>query len=160
MNMVELHIRVNEREHTLLIDPRSRLLDVLRNDLDLTGTKEGCGEGECGACTVIVNGKAVDSCLMLAMQAHGSDILTIEGLAKNGVLNSIQQAFIDEGAVQCGFCTPGFIMSTYALLVSNPSPTHEEIYSALDGNVCRCTGHTSIIRAVERAAKALRTERE
>jgi len=160
MEKIELSFRVNGIERTVCVDPRARLLDVLREDLNLTGTKEGCGEGECGACTVILNGKAVDSCLLLAIQAENADVLTIEGLSDQGALHPIQKAFIDEGAVQCGFCTPGFIMSTYALLSSNRRPSREEIRESLEGNLCRCTGHMSIIRAVERAAAVLREEKD
>ncbi|MEA3355957.1 MAG: (2Fe-2S)-binding protein [Candidatus Bipolaricaulota bacterium] len=133
-----------------------RLLDLLRNDLHLTGTKEGCGEGECGACTVLIDGKAVNSCLVLAPQVDGKEVLTIEGLAAGDALHPIQRAFVEKGAVQCGFCTPGFIMSTYALLRQNPSPSDEEIKSALEGNLCRCTGYTKILEAVHYAAKLMR----
>ena len=133
-----------------------RLLDLLRNGLHLTGTKEGCGEGECGACTVLIDGRAVNSCLVLAPQVDGKEVLTIEGLASEDALHPIQRAFVEKGAVQCGFCTPGFIMSTYALLKQNPTPSDEEIKSALEGNLCRCTGYTKILEAVHYAAELMR----
>lgn len=150
---------VNGRQVERETNAETRLLDLLREDLHLTGTKEGCGEGECGACTVLLDGRAVNSCLVLAPQVDGKEVLTIEGLAKGGKLHPIQQAFVEKGAVQCGFCTPGFIMSTYALLEENPSPNDEEILSALEGNLCRCTGYTKIIEAVRYAAKLMREER-
>jgi len=158
---------VNGRQVERETNAETRLLDLLREGLHLTGTKEGCGEGECGACTVLLDGRAVNSCLVLGTQADGKEVLTIEGLAplsksnqaKGGKLHPIQQAFVEKGAVQCGFCTPGFIMSTYALLEENPSPNDEEILSALEGNLCRCTGYTKIIEAVRYAAKLMREER-
>ena len=125
-----------------------RLLDILREDFQLTGTKEGCSIGECGACTVLMNNKAVNSCLVLAGQVNGSEILTIEGVAKNG-LHKLQENFLREGAVQCGFCTPGVIMSSYALLLENSNPTEEEIKEAIAGNLCRCTGYKQIIKAIK-----------
>ncbi len=138
------------------VDAETRLLDFLRVDLQLTGTKEGCGEGECGACTVLVDGLPVNSCLVLTAQADGAEILTIEGLARGDDLHPIQQAFVESGGVQCGFCTPGFIMATHALLQENPDPTDEEIRAALEGNLCRCTGYEKIVEAVRLAAKRLR----
>lgn len=131
------------------------LLEFLRKGLGLTGTKEGCGEGECGACIVLVNGKPVNSCLYMAVQAGGKEILTIEGVGGKGELHPLQKAFIEEGAVQCGFCTPGFIMTGIALLKKNPSPSREEIAEALSGNICRCTGYDKIFKAVEKAASRL-----
>ena len=144
---------LNQRKVSLDVNPEKRLLDLLREDLHLTGTKEGCGEGECGACTVIINGEAVHSCLVLACQIEGKEILTIEGLEENGELSKIQQIFVEETAIQCGYCTTGMIMSTKALLMHNPNPTVEEIRTALSGNICRCSGYSQIIRAVQRSAK-------
>ncbi len=137
------------------VKPYETLLDVLRNKLFLTGPKEGCGNGECGACTVLLNGKPVNSCLVLAPEAHGAEILTVEGLAKDGRLHPIQEAFIEENAFQCGFCTPGFIISTKALLDRKPSPEKEDIVEALAGNLCRCTGYLSILKAVKKAAEKM-----
>lgn len=128
-----------------------RLLDVLREVLGLTGTKEGCGEGECGACTVLVDGKPVDSCLVLIGQVQGRAITTIEGLSNGKELHPLQQAFIDEGAIQCGYCTPGMILAAKALLDSNPNPGEEEIRRSISGNLCRCTGYQKIIKAVQAA---------
>jgi len=148
---------VNGRPVEREIDAEARLLDVLREGLHLTGTKEGCGEGECGACTVLLDGAAVNSCLVLAAQADGKEIVTIEGLAGPGDdLHPIQAAFVEAGGVQCGFCTPGFIMSTVALLTANPDPTDEEIRTALEGNLCRCTGYEKILDAVRLAADRMR----
>ena len=140
---------VNGKEVTLKVGPKERLLDTLREQLKLTGTKEGCSVGECGACTVILDGKAVSSCLILTGQISGSEVLTIEGLETDGKLDPLQQAFIDHQAVQCGFCTPGMLMSAKALLIHNPHPSREEIKTALEGNLCRCTGYEQIIEAVE-----------
>jgi len=128
--------------------PTRRLIDILREDLQLKGTKEGCGEGECGACTVIMDGKAVDSCLLLACQLEGSEIITIEGLAKEGELDELQEAFVSHGAIQCGYCTPGMVMATKALLMENPVPTEAEIRNAIAGNICRCSGYSQIVSAV------------
>lgn len=143
---------LNGQETCLEIEPDWRLIDLLRDKLGLTGSKEGCGEGECGACTVIMDGKAVHSCLVLALQIRGREIITIEGLAKNGELDQIQSAFIKNGAVQCGYCTPGMIMSAKALLMQNPHPTNEQIRIAIAGNICRCTGYSKIIAAIGEAA--------
>ncbi len=131
------------------IDSDLRLIDFLRENLQLTGVKEGCGEGECGACTILLNGEAVNSCLMLAVQVEGAELVTVEGLAENGELCRLQQAFIDNGAVQCGFCTPGMILSAKALLDKNPHPTEEEIRRAISGNLCRCTGYQAIVDAIQ-----------
>lgn len=143
-----INLKVNGINYKLDIDPAKRLLDILREDLELTGTKEGCSEGECGACTVIMNGKAVNSCMMLGIQARDKEILTIEYLEKDGELDQLQKSFIKKGAVQCGFCTPGMLMSCKALLMKNPNPTSEDIKRAIEGNLCRCTGYTKIIEAV------------
>lgn len=155
---MELEFKVNDKAYSLEVDPESRLLDVLREELGLTGAKEGCGEGECGACTVIMDDLAVNSCLVLASQARGKEILTVEGLAANGELDRMQQAFIDNGAIQCGFCTPGMLMSAKALLLREPNPTEEEIRTALAGNLCRCTGYVNIVNAVKDVASGEETE--
>ena len=152
---MKIRLTVNGRQHECEVDAQTRLLDLLREDLALTGTKEGCGEGECGACTVLIDGRAVNSCLVLAVQADGKTVLTIEGLADGEALHPIQQAFVELGGVQCGFCTPGFIMSTVALLQENPSPSDDEVLTALEGNLCRCTGYTKIVEAVRHAARLL-----
>jgi carbon-monoxide dehydrogenase small subunit len=155
---MRIRFRLNGREVEMEANPDTRLLDVLRESLHLTGTKEGCGEGECGACTVLVDGDPVNSCLVLAPQVDGCDILTIEGLANGAQLHPIQQAFVEAGAVQCGFCTPGFLLATLALLRANPEPTDEEILTALEGNLCRCTGYSKILSAVHLAAQRLAAE--
>lgn len=134
-------------------EPKETLLQILRERFNMTGTKESCGKGECGACTVIMDGQAVNSCLILAGQLEGREIITIEGLAQEGELDPLQDAFIQEGAVQCGYCTPGMIMSAKALLMKNPDPSETEIRRALAGNLCRCTGYTKIVKAVQRAAR-------
>jgi carbon-monoxide dehydrogenase small subunit len=131
------------------------LLDFLREDLGLTGTKRGCGEGDCGACTVLINGLPVTSCMMLAAQAHGKEVFTVEGLAKGGKLHPIQEAFLEAGAVQCGFCTPGMLLAAKALLDVNPNPTKAEILAQLAGNLCRCTGYAKIVEAVALAARKM-----
>jgi len=139
------------------VEAHQILLEVLRGQLGHTGTKEGCGQGECGACTVIVDGQAVNSCLYPALEIEGKNVLTIEGLrGPKNRLSPIQQAFVEEGAIQCGFCTPGMIMSTRALLDSNPNPSEEDIRQALQGNLCRCTGYVQILEAVKRAAALLK----
>jgi carbon-monoxide dehydrogenase small subunit len=140
---------VNGQVFDKTIEDDMSLLSFLRNELGLTGTKEGCGEGDCGACTVIVDGKTVNSCLFPAPLADGSDILTIEGLEKNGELSRIQESFISHGAIQCGFCSPGMIMSVYCLLQNNPKPTEDEIRRAISGNLCRCTGYQQIVDSVD-----------
>ena len=155
----ELHITVNGDAHHLLVDTGRTLLDVIREDIGLTGTKNGCGAGECGACTVLLDNEPVNSCLVLAHEAEGRDVLTIEGLAVGGVLHPIQEAFVSQGAIQCGYCTPGMVMSTKALLDRNPDPTREEILRGLRGNLCRCTGYVKIVEAVE-VAKCLLAEGE
>ena len=153
---MKLSFYVNSRSVQLETDPDRRLLDILREDLGLTGTKEGCGEGECGACTVLLDGEAVHSCLTLAIQLEGRSVVTIEGLSETGELDILQKAFVEEIAIQCGFCTTGMIMSAKALLLKNPTPTQEEIRVALSGNICRCSSYVQIVRAVDRAARELR----
>ncbi len=146
---------VNGASYVLDVPGHATLLEVLRDDLGLTGTKEGCSEGECGACTVLVDGQAVDSCLVMALAAGGAEIDTVEGLAApDGTLSPLQRAFVEAGGVQCGFCTPGFLMTLTAMLRENPDPTEEEIRSAVAGNICRCTGYTQIVQAVRLAARA------
>ncbi len=147
---------VNDEPVELYVDANRTMLNVLREDLCLTGSKEGCGAGECGACTVIVDGLPVNACLVLAPELDGMHITTIEGLAKDGQLSVLQQSFIDHTALQCGFCTPGFIMSGTALLMENPDPSREEIVRAISGNLCRCTGYVRIIEAIEDAAKRMK----
>jgi carbon-monoxide dehydrogenase small subunit len=151
-----IQITVNEEEYDLLVHPNKTLLDLLRYDLGLTGTKEGCDEGDCGACTVIVNGKVVTACLVLAVEMDGATITTIEGLHKGDALHPIQQAFVDSGAVQCGFCTPGMILTTKALLDEIPNPSEEDIKHYLEGNLCRCTGYTKILDAVNIAIQQIK----
>ncbi len=152
----QIQITVNEAEYDLLVHPNKTLLDLLRYDLGLTGTKEGCDEGDCGACTVIVNTKVMTSCLVLAVEVDGAAITTIEGLHKGDELHPIQQAFVDSGAVQCGFCTPGMILTTKALLDEIPDPSEDEIKHYLEGNLCRCTGYTKILDAVNIAVKQMK----
>lgn len=146
---IKVEFILNGKKTIIKTASNKRLLDLLREDLNLTGTKEGCSIGECGACTVIMNGKAVNSCLILAPEIDGSEIITIEGLAQNSPLHPLQENFIKHGAVQCGFCTPGMILSSYALLKATPNPTEEEIKEAIAGNLCRCTGYKQIIEAVK-----------
>jgi len=148
-----LKLKVNGREYEKAVSPGRTLVEFLREDLELTGTKQGCGVGECGTCTVLVNGEPVNSCLMLALEAEGKDITTIEGLQEGAELHPVQKAFIEKGAVQCGFCSPGMILSSKALLEKNPHPSVTEIRSALAGNLCRCTGYQKIIEAVSAAAE-------
>ena len=149
---IAITLNVNGRDYALEVRPNEILLNVLRDRLALMGTKYGCGIGECGACTVLLDGRAILSCQTLAFTADGKKITTIEGLEQNGSLDPLQQAFIDEGAVQCGYCTPGMILSARALLDVKTNPTTEEIKQAIRGNLCRCTGYTNIIRAVKSAA--------
>jgi len=143
---------VNGEPHDVVVEPRMTLLDVLRDNLGLTGAKKGCSLGNCGSCTVLIDGKPVLSCLLLAIEAQGKDIVTIEGLAKNGQLHPLQQAFIDYSAFQCGFCAPGMILSAEALLDDNPQPTEEEVKEAISGNLCRCTGYIEIVEAILKVA--------
>jgi glyceraldehyde dehydrogenase small subunit len=149
----ELKFKVNGQPYDLFVKPKSLLSDVLRNDLGLTGTKRGCNSSSCGACTVMLNGMSVKSCSVLALQANGAEVVTVEGLAKGNKLSPIQRAFLDHGSFQCGFCTPGMLMSSTALLTENPKPTKEEIKEGIDGNICRCTGYNSIIRAITAVVK-------
>jgi carbon-monoxide dehydrogenase small subunit len=151
MNKRSVAFQVNGADVELLVEPRETLLQVLREKLGLTGTKQGCDLGDCGACTVVIDGQPALACLTLAIEMEGKKILTIEGLSSNGKLNPLQQAFMDEGAVQCGYCTPGMIMSATALLNQNPHPTEEEVRRGMAGNLCRCTGYTKIIKAVLKA---------
>jgi len=150
--MMDIKLVVNNKSHILTIDPSERLLDVLRNRLGLIGTKEGCGEGECGACTVILDGKTVNACLVLAAQADGSVITTIEGVGNRRRPHPVQKAFVEVGAVQCGFCTPGMVLSAKNLLDKKSQPSDAEIAVAMSGNLCRCTGYDKILRAVKRAS--------
>jgi len=150
----------NNEQRDLEIDPSLRAIDLLRDILGLTGTKEGCGKGECGACTILVNGKPVSSCIMLAAKLDGTRVETIEGVkGKDEELHPLQQAFLEEGAVQCGFCTPGMILSSKALLEEKSKPTEEEIQEALSGNFCRCTGYGKILKAVKKAGQLLEEKR-
>ncbi|MFA5523836.1 MAG: (2Fe-2S)-binding protein [Tissierellales bacterium] len=153
--MKKIELKVNGKIHSIDIEEDMRLIDVLRDKLGLLGTKEGCGEGECGACTIIMDGETVASCLVMAFQAEGKEILTIEGLGDEENLDPIQQAFLDEGAVQCGFCIPGMVLSAKALLDKKESPNRDEIKEAISGNLCRCTGYHKIVNAVEKAANDL-----
>ncbi|MBQ3107985.1 MAG: (2Fe-2S)-binding protein [Clostridia bacterium] len=155
--MAELHTTINGEAIVVDVDPSLSLAQFLREKLYLTGTKIGCGKGECGACTVIMNGKAVTSCIIPILRAEGAEITTIEGLADGAKLHPLQESFIEQGAIQCGFCTPGMIMSAKALLDSNPNPTQLEVREALGGNICRCTGYVNIENAVFDAAEKMRT---
>ncbi len=154
--MKDIRITVNGKPYGLSVRPHATLLEVIREDLGLTGTKEGCGVGECGACTVIMNGKTVNGCLVLAPEADGKEIVTIEGLAQADRLDPVQEAFFEIGGLQCGFCTPGMIMSTKALLAETPEPTDQEIRKGLEGNFCRCTGYTKIFESVREASRKTR----
>src|SRR5580692_301326 len=142
--MAQIHFTINGQSHTLEAPPMARLLDVLRHDLGLTGTKEGCGEGECGSCSILIDGMLVNSCLIPALQVNGASVVTIEGLASDSRSQILQQAFLDCGGAQCGICTPGMILAAHHLLSNNPQPTLEEIREGLSGNLCRCTGYTQI----------------
>lgn len=153
---MKIDFKVNGRDYSLEVREDMRLLDFLREELKLTGTKEGCGEGECGACTVIIDGKAVNSCLVLAPEIDGKEVITVEGLERDGRLHPLQESFIEKGAVQCGFCTPGMLMSAKALLDRNPDPSDEEIMEAIEGNLCRCTGYYKIVQAIRAAAEKLK----
>ncbi len=146
-------LNINGETYEVAVEPRTTLFDMLHDKLGLTGTKKSCDLGNCGSCTVLIDNKPVLSCLILAVEAQGKDILTIEGLEKNGQLHPLQQAFIDYAALQCGFCTPGMILSAKALLDSNPQPTEEEVKEAISGNLCRCTGYTNIVEAILKVAR-------
>ncbi len=152
---MEIEITINGRKRRFDVEPNKLLLNLVRDDLHLTGTKYGCGIGECGACTVHLDGEAVLSCMVLAVDADGRTVDTIEGVADVNKLDPVQEAYIEEGAIQCGFCTPGFIMTTKALLAENPDPSEAEIREYLKGNYCRCTGYVNIVRAVQSAARKL-----
>ncbi len=144
----EINFTINSEKICMEVAPNKTLLEMIREDLDLTGAKEGCGAGECGACTVLVEGRPINACLMLAVEADGKEIITVEGLATDTELDELQQSFIDHAALQCGYCTPGMIMSGKALLMENPTPTSEEVVDAISGNLCRCTGYKKIIEAI------------
>ncbi len=151
-----IRLRVNNEDYKVMVRPGESLLDVLRNRFGMTGTKECCNEGDCGACTVIMGGRAVNACLVLAVEAEGEEILTVEGLARGSALHPLQEAFIKCGGFQCGFCTPGMLMSAKALLDENPDPTEDEIRRGISGNLCRCTGYVKIIDSVKEAASVMR----
>ncbi len=153
---MEIEITINGRKRQFDVEPNKLLLNLVRDELHLTGTKYGCGIGECGACTVHLDGEAVLACMVLAVDADGRSVTTIEGVADGDKLDPVQEAYIEEGAIQCGFCTPGFIMSTKALLKENPDPSEGEIREYLKGNYCRCTGYVNIIKAVQSAARKMR----
>ncbi len=150
---IPVRLKVNGENYEIVIAPYRTLLDVLREELRLTGSKKGCDAGDCGACTVLLDGKPVNACLVLAATVQDAEILTIEGLAQNGKLHPLQQAFISEGAVQCGFCTPGVLMSLKALVDHNPSPTLDDVKTAMAGNLCRCTGYAKVFKAVAAATR-------
>ncbi len=152
-----IHLNVNSEDYEVIVRPRESLLDVLRNKLNLTGTKKGCNEGDCGACTVIMDGRPVNACLVLAVEAEGQNIMTVEGLAQGPDLHPLQEAFIRYGGFQCGFCTPGMLLSAKALLDENSDPTEDEIRKGISGNLCRCTGYTKIIQSIKEAARTMRS---
>ncbi|MBW1786609.1 MAG: (2Fe-2S)-binding protein [Deltaproteobacteria bacterium] len=151
-----IHVKINGDDYRLAVDPWKTLNELLREELNLTGTKKGCGSGDCGACTVIVDGRSVSSCLTLAVEMDGKEITTVEGLAPTGdALHPIQEAFIEKGAIQCGYCTPGMELSALYLFSNNPSPSESEIRESLSGNLCRCTGYNKIVEAISSAAKTM-----
>ncbi len=158
MTEIDIQFTVNETVKHVKVEPTRTLLSVLREDVGLTGTKDGCSSGDCGACVILQNGRVVNSCMVLAPQADGSEIITIEGLAVEGQLHPIQSAFGEAWAFQCGFCTPGMLISCYALLLSNDNPSREEILTAISGNFCRCTGYQYVVTAVQQAAAAMRAK--
>lgn len=151
-----IQLKVNGEEYKLEVKSNDTLLDVIRDRLSLTGTKRGCDTGDCGACTVLLEGRPVNSCLVLAIEADGKEVITIEGLTKEGKLDLVQEAFIEQGAIQCGFCTPGMVLSAKALLDENRNPTESEIKTAIAGNLCRCTGYVKIVKAISSAAEKMR----
>jgi len=153
---IPVNLTVNGDKYSIEVEPEFSLLEVLREKLGLTGTKCGCNKGDCGACTVILNGKSVNSCLVLAPECDGAQVITIEGLMLEGKLHPVQEAFIEEGAVQCGYCTPGMVMQAAAFLNYNPNPDVEEVRAAIEGNICRCTGYGRIVRAILTAAQKIR----
>jgi carbon-monoxide dehydrogenase small subunit len=155
----QIHLQVNGEPYDLLVEPRHTLLKVLRDDLGLTGTKKGCDTGDCGACTVLMNGKPINSCLALGMEANGKEITTIEGLARGDDLHPLQEAFVQSGAIQCGYCTPGMILTAKALLDENAAPSEEEVKRAISGNLCRCTGYVKIVQAIQAAARTINSSR-
>jgi carbon-monoxide dehydrogenase small subunit len=148
-----ISLKVNNQEHELMVPTNMTLLELIRNELGLTGTKEGCGVGDCGSCTVILDGRPVNSCLVLAVQANGREIVTVEGLEGEDGLHPLQKAFIEKGAIQCGFCTSGMLLSGVSLLRENPNPTEQEIRTAISGNLCRCTGYQKIVEAIRSVTK-------
>jgi aerobic carbon-monoxide dehydrogenase small subunit len=156
MESKAIKMKINGKSQEVSVPPWRTLLELIREELKLTGTKEGCGQGECGSCTVIMGGKTVNSCLVLAMESDGQDIVTIEGLADGEKLHPVQEAFVEHAGMQCGFCTPGMIMSGKALLDRNPDPSEEDIREGIAGNFCRCTGYTKIIESIAAAAKAMK----
>jgi aerobic-type carbon monoxide dehydrogenase small subunit (CoxS/CutS family) len=156
---IPIEFTINGENVSLVVEPGETALKIIRDRLLLKGTKEGCGIGECGACTIVVDGKSVNACLMLAAQLHGREVVTVEGLAEGDRLSPLQQSFVDRHAVQCGFCTPGFLMSSHALLNENPNPDRREIIDAISGNLCRCTGYQQIVDSIEEAAGRLRKEK-
>jgi aerobic carbon-monoxide dehydrogenase small subunit len=151
-----IHLNINNEDYDVIARPSESLLDLLRNRLQLTGTKKGCNEGDCGACTVILSGRAVNACLVLAMEAEGQKILTVEGLAQGPEMHPLQESFIKHGGFQCGFCTPGMLLSAKALLDENPNPTDEEIRHGISGNLCRCTGYAKIVESIREAARSMK----
>jgi len=156
---VPLSLTVNDETHTFLIEPHWTLLEVLRDELDLTGAKEGCGEGVCGSCTVLMNGRPVRACLTLALEATAKEIVTVEGLASGEELDPLQEAFINHGSVQCGFCTPGMLLAAKSLLIQNPRPDEAQIRQAISGHVCRCTGYAKIVEAIADVADPATTRK-
>lgn len=155
-----IELFINDESVEVAVEPRETLVEVLRDHMGLTGTKEGCGTGECGSCTVLIEGKPILSCLTPAVECHKQDIVTIEGIGDENGLSPVQQAFVDCGAIQCGFCTPGMVLSSEVLLKENPNPQEKDIFKALEGNLCRCTGYNKIIEAVHKASKQMVTEQE